>query len=130
MGFQWRQLSQGASPILPAFPVWGSGSLLLTKRYSNLGRNVMGRLLKIGVLLTVVFAGLTLLTLRLTGFDPPYLDARSEEFSERLRTWLSIQPHAATNFTLAAANRISGWNENFLTLRGGGQILSAIHACA
>jgi len=54
----------------------------------------MGRLLKIGVLLIVVFAGLTLLTLRLTGFDPPYLDARSEEFSERLRTgyfglWLS-----------------------------------------
>ena len=31
----------------------------------------MGRLLKIGVLLTVVFAGLTLLTLRLTGFDRP-----------------------------------------------------------
>ena len=54
----------------------------------------MGRLLRIGVLLIVVFGGLALFTLRLTGFDPPYLDAGSEEFSERLRTgyfglWLS-----------------------------------------
>ena len=54
----------------------------------------MERFLKIGALLIVAFAGLTLLTLRLTGFDPPYLDARSEEFSERGRTgypglWLS-----------------------------------------
>ena len=46
----------------------------------------MKRLLKIGVPLIVAFVGLSLLTLRLTGFDPPYLDARSEEFSERLRT--------------------------------------------
>ena len=54
----------------------------------------MERLLKIGILGIVAFAGLTLLTLRLTGFDPPYLDAGSEEFSERGRTgypglWLS-----------------------------------------
>ena len=40
----------------------------------------MERLLKIGVLLIVVFAGLTLLTLRLTGFDPPYLDAVVKNF--------------------------------------------------
>ncbi len=54
----------------------------------------MGRLLKIGALLVVALVGLTLLTLRLTGFDPPYLDAGSEEFAERGRTgypglWLS-----------------------------------------
>ena len=54
----------------------------------------MARILKIGALLIVALAGLTLLTLRFTGFDPPYLDARSEEFVERGRTgfpglWLS-----------------------------------------
>jgi len=54
----------------------------------------MKRLLKIGIPLIVAFAGLTLFTLRLTGFDPPYLDASSEEFAERGRTgypglWLS-----------------------------------------
>lgn len=54
----------------------------------------MGRILKIGAPLIVALAGLTLLTLRLTGFDPPYLDPGSEEFAERGRTgfpglWLS-----------------------------------------
>ena len=54
----------------------------------------MKRPLKIGVLLIVALAGLALLTLRITGFDPPYLDARSDEFAERGRTgypglWLS-----------------------------------------
>ena len=54
----------------------------------------MRRIWKIGVPTIVALAGLTLLTLRLTGFDPPYLDAGSEEFVERGRTgypglWLS-----------------------------------------
>jgi len=54
----------------------------------------MVRILKIGVPLVVAFAALALLTLRLTGFDPPYLDPASEEFAERGRTgfpglWLS-----------------------------------------
>lgn len=54
----------------------------------------MGRILKIGAVLIVGVAGLTLLTLRLTGFDPPYLSAGSDEFMERGRTgypglWLS-----------------------------------------
>ena len=54
----------------------------------------MARKLKIGALVLVAFAGLALLTLRLRGFDPPYLSAGSEEFMERGRTgypgfWLS-----------------------------------------
>lgn len=54
----------------------------------------MKRPMWIGVLLIAAFAGLALLTLRLTGFDPPYLAANSEAFSERGRTgypglWLS-----------------------------------------
>jgi len=54
----------------------------------------MGRNVTTGVLLIVALAGLTLLVLRVRGFDPPYLAANSEEFSERGRTgypglWLS-----------------------------------------
>lgn len=54
----------------------------------------MARVLKIGGLVIVGVVALALLTLRLTGFDPPYLDPGSEEFAERGRTgfpglWLS-----------------------------------------
>lgn len=54
----------------------------------------MGRKLKIGALLIVALVMVTLLTLRVRGLDPPYLDAGSEEFIERGRTgfpglWLS-----------------------------------------
>ena len=54
----------------------------------------MQRLLKIGIPLVATVAVLALLTLRVIGFDPPYLDARSDEFAERGRTgypglWLS-----------------------------------------
>ncbi|MEQ8314909.1 MAG: hypothetical protein RL839_05560 [Gammaproteobacteria bacterium] len=51
-------------------------------------------LLRIGTTIILALLAITLLTLRVTGFDPPYLDARSEEFTERGRTgypglWLS-----------------------------------------
>ncbi len=52
------------------------------------------RYIKIGTVLVIVLVAVSLLVLRITGFDPPYLDARSEEFVERGRTgypglWLS-----------------------------------------
>jgi len=54
----------------------------------------MMRALKIGSLVIVVLLVLSLLTLRVVGLDPPYLDASSAEFRERGRTgypglWLS-----------------------------------------
>lgn len=52
------------------------------------------RYIKIGTVVVIVLVAVSLLVLRITGFDPPYLDARSEEFVERGRTgypglWLS-----------------------------------------
>jgi hypothetical protein len=54
----------------------------------------MKRAIKTGLLVIVALLILSLLTLRLVGLDPPYLDASSEEFRERGRTgypglWLS-----------------------------------------
>ncbi|MEX0902503.1 MAG: hypothetical protein WDZ76_07230 [Pseudohongiellaceae bacterium] len=46
----------------------------------------MPRVLKIGALLIGALVLISLLTLRVVGLDPPYLDARSEEFAERGRT--------------------------------------------
>ena len=52
------------------------------------------RFAKLGTIIILAGVVVTLLILRVTGFDPPYLDARSEEFAERGRTgypglWLS-----------------------------------------
>ncbi len=52
------------------------------------------RVIKIGLLVFVALVAISLLTLRIVGFDPPYLDARTAEFGERGRTgyvglWLS-----------------------------------------
>ncbi len=52
------------------------------------------RMVKTGVLIVVALVACGLLVLRIVGFDPPYLDARTDEFRERGRTgypglWLS-----------------------------------------
>ena len=52
------------------------------------------RFAKLGTIIILAGVVVALLILRVTGFDPPYLDARSEEFAERGRTgypglWLS-----------------------------------------
>lgn len=52
------------------------------------------RYVKIGTVAVIALVAVTLLILRITGFDPPYLDAGSAEFVERGRTgypglWLS-----------------------------------------
>lgn len=46
----------------------------------------MIRILKLGSLIVVVLIVGTILTLRVTGLEPPYLDPRTEEFVERGRT--------------------------------------------
>lgn len=63
------------------------------------------RYVKIGTTVVIALVAVTLIILRITGFDPPYLDAGSEEFVERGRTgypglWLSgeVEREPVTNW--------------------------------
>ena len=51
----------------------------------------MKRALKVGLLIVGSLVVVSLLTLRVTGLEPPYLDPRTEEFVERGRTgWVGL----------------------------------------